>query len=226
MYVLRGRAGDVDGDRERTEAIVERAARTDTRTLRVWAPHRQIAFGRRDARADGYDRARRIAEERGYPSVEREVGGRAVAYTGSTVAFTYADPGTERTAIESRYEDATTRLRSALGTLGVDARAGEPDGAFCPGTHSLRSAGKIAGLAQRVRRDVAVVGGIVVVRDEEAIADVLDPIYDALGVPFERDAVGSVRRAADRPVDSESVCRAIADAFADGDTRVEHVRET
>jgi lipoate-protein ligase A len=225
MYVLRGRAPTLEADRERTGATVERAVETDTPTLRVWPPHRQVAFGRRDARTDGYDHARAIAKERGYPPIERQVGGRAVAYTGSTVAFTYADPGTERTAIESRYEDATSRLQSALGVLGVDASEGEPDGAFCPGTHSLQSGGKVAGLAQRVRRDVAVVGGIVVVRDEEAIADVLDPIYDALGVPFEPDAVGSVRRAGG-PDEPETVCRAVVDAFTDGDVRTEYVRET
>jgi lipoate-protein ligase A len=224
MHLLRGRAPTLEGDRDRTEAMVERAVRTDTPAVRVWTPHPQVAFGRRDARTDGYDRARATARRRGYPPVERRVGGRAVAYTGSTVAFTYAEPGAERTAIEPRYESVRARLREALGELGVDARQGEPDDAFCPGTHSLQSEGKIAGLAQRIRRDVALVGGIVVVRDHEAVAAVLDPVYDALGVDFDPAAVGSLRRAGgeDRP---DAVCRAVAAAFA-GDTQAERVRET
>ncbi|PSQ61086.1 MAG: lipoate--protein ligase, partial [Halobacteriales archaeon SW_9_67_25] len=93
MRVLRGRARSVGGDRERTDRMVERAAETGEPALRVWTPHRHVAFGRRDTNADGYDRARDIAREQGYPSIERRVGGRAVAYTGSTVAFSRAIPG-------------------------------------------------------------------------------------------------------------------------------------
>lgn len=218
MRVLGGRADSVDADRERTDRMVERAAETGEPALRVWTPHRHVAFGRRDANAGGYDRARRLAREHGYPPVERRVGGRAVAYTGSTIAFSRAIPGADRTAIDARYADAIECVRDALAALGVNAREGEPDGAFCPGTHSLQARGKIAGLAQRVRRDVSVVGGIVVACDHEAIADVLDPIYNALEVPFTPDAVGSVARAGG-PGDPQAVCRALVDALADGDIR-------
>ncbi len=214
MRVLRGRADSVDADRERTDRMIERAAQTGQSALRVWTPHRHVAFGRRDANADGYDRARTLAREHGYPPVERRVGGRAVAYTGSTVAFSRAIPGADRTAIDARYADAIERVQDALATLGVDAREGEPDGAFCPGTHSLQARGKIAGLAQRVRRDVSVVGGIVVVRDHGAIADVLEPVYGALGIPFAPEAVGSITRAGG-PDDPQAVCRALADTLAD-----------
>jgi octanoyl-[GcvH]:protein N-octanoyltransferase len=225
MRVLRGRKPAVDADRHRTGIMVDRAVETGETALRVWTPPRQVAFGRRDASADGYERARAIARQRGFPPVERQVGGRAVAYTGSTVAFVHADPTAERTAIDSRYEDAAVRLRDALGELGVDAIEGEPDGAFCPGTHSLQSAGKIAGLAQRARKEVALVGGIVVVRDHEAVADVLSPIYGALEVPFDPAAVGSVARAGGES-SPDAVCDAISDAFADGAVEVERVRET
>lgn len=215
MRVLQTRASSVEADREHTDRMVDRAAETGQRALRAWTPHRHVAFGRRDANAEGYERARSIARNRGFPTVERRVGGRAVAYTGSTVAFSYAEPGPERTAIEARYAAATDRVRDALASLGVDTEEGEPDGAFCPGTHSLQARGKIAGLAQRVRKDVAVVGGIVVVRDHDAIADLLDPLYDALRVPFERDAVGSLARAGGT-ADPDEVCRALVDVFADG----------
>lgn len=218
MRVLRGRAESVEADRERTDRIVDRAVETGEPALRVWTPHRHVAFGRRDANAKGYDRARTLAREQGYPPVERRVGGRAVAYTGSTVAFSRAIPGADRTAIDARYDDAIERVQDALATLGIDVREGEPDGAFCPGTHSLQARGKIAGLAQRVRRDVAVVGGIVVVCDHEAIASVLSPVYDALGVPFAPDAAGSVAHAGG-PADPDVVCRALVDAIADGDSR-------
>jgi octanoyl-[GcvH]:protein N-octanoyltransferase len=224
MHVLRGRAPTVERDRDRTDGMVDRAVETGEPALRVWTPHEQVAFGRRDGRADGYDRARRLARRHGFSPVERRVGGRAVAYTGSTVAFVHAIPGAERTAIGSRYENAIDHLREALRAVGVDAREGEPDGAFCPGTHSLQSGGKVAGLAQRVRKDVALVGGIVVVRDHGSIAAVLAPVYGALNVPFDRAAVGSVRHAGGTG-NPEAVCRAVVDAFA-GDAHAERVRET
>ncbi|MFT4922883.1 MAG: octanoyl-[GcvH]:protein N-octanoyltransferase [Haloarculaceae archaeon] len=225
MRVLRGRAGTIEADRAVTDHLVERAVERGESALRVWTPHPQVAFGRRDATAAGYDRARELAREAGYPPVERSVGGRAVAYTGSTVALVHADPAAERTAIEARYDRATDRLRTAFDRLGVDASEGEPAGAFCPGTHSLRAAGKVAGLAQRVRKEVAVVGGVVVVRDHEAIADVLEPVYAALDVPFDRDAVGSVARAGGDG-GPEAVCRAIESAFGSEDASVEQVSET
>ena len=184
MRVLRGRAATIEADHDRTDAMVERVVETGEPALRVWTPHRQIAFGRRDANAAGYDRARQIARDRDYTPVERRVGGRAVAFTGTTLAAVYADPDVDRTAIHSRYETAIERYRRALDSLGVDAREGEPPEAFCPGTHSLRASGKLAGLAQRVRRDVALTAAVVVVADDgpadpDAVAAAIVDAHDA-----------------------------------------------
>jgi|GEM_PF-299031 len=231
MRVVRGRADTVEADRAVTEGIRERVATDREPAVRVWRPPRQVAFGRRDASEPGYDRARRAASERGFVPVEREVGGRAVAYTGSTVAFARVTPVSDaRGGIQARYDAATADLRAALDALGVDAREGEPPESFCPGSHSLQVHGagseggprKLAGLAQRVRSRVASVAGVLVVRDHRAIGAVLDPIYDALGVPFDPASVGSVARAAgkgdpDRSVsDPDRVVSAVADALVDG----------
>ncbi|WP_276260316.1 lipoate--protein ligase family protein [Haloglomus litoreum] len=204
MRVVRGRAADVAEDRAITEHLVADAGETGEPAIRVWTPHRQVAFGRRDAREPGYDRAREAAADRGYAPYERETGGRAVAYTGHTVAFTRIEPVAElRTGIEERYDEAVSVVRAALADCGVDAERGEPPESFCPGAHSLSADGKLVGIAQRVGSDVARVGGIVVVRDHAAIAAVLAPVYDALGVPFDPGSVGSVARA--RGVDPERV---------------------
>lgn len=195
IRVVRGRASDPNADRAAVDAALETATETDTPVARAWTPHRQVAFGRRDARAEGYQRARTVALEHGYQPIERSVGGRAVAYTGTTVAFAVAIPASDpRGSIGDRYEAATSSVVRALRTLGVPARRGEPDAAFCPGDHSVQAHGKIVGIAQRVRRDAALVSGIVVTTDHEAIAAVLDPIYEAVGVPFDPDSVGSVDR--------------------------------
>lgn len=193
--------------------MLARTAETGEPAVRVWIPHRQVAFGRRDAAAEGYDRAVAAARERGFEPVERRVGGRAVAHTGSTVAFASAVPlGDARTGIEARYRTATERVRGALADLGVDAEPGEPSASFCPGDHSLQAGGKLAGVAQRVRSDVALVAGCLVVADREAFASVLAVVYDALDQPFDPAGVGSVA-AAGGPSDPERVAGAVERAL-------------
>ena len=226
MRVLRGAVDDPDADRERTAALLADAG-DGTAGVRVWTPTRQVAFGRRDARAEAFDRAERIAADRGFRTVERDVGGRAVAYAGDTLAFAHAIPLGEsgssgsgaRGSIAERYDRAVEAVVEALRGLGADVVAGEPPASFCPGDHSVRVAGggKVSGIAQRVRADAALVAGCVVVAPSDAseVAAVSDPVYDALGVPFDAGTVGSVA-AAGGPDDPERVARALEDAFVDG----------
>lgn len=213
MLVLTGRCDDPVADRDRTRQMARRVADSERPALRVWRPHKQVAFGRRDATSADYERATAIAREHGFAVLEREAGGRAVAYTGSTVAVAHAIPIADgRTGIQARYETTEDRLQAALETLGVDATAGEPPDSFCPGSHSLQARGKLVGIAQRVRQDVAVVGAVVLVNDHDAIATVLEPIYEALSVSFDPDSVGSIERAGG-PADPEQVIESIVDAF-------------
>jgi lipoate-protein ligase A len=225
MRVLRGRLNDPEADRERTASLLAAAA-DGVPGLRVWSPPRQVAFGRRDAREDGFDRATRCAAERGFRAIERDVGGRAVAYTGRTLAFAHAIPAGRGSdgagggeSIADRYDRATETVLAALRGLGADVAVGEPGASFCPGDHSVRVAGggKLSGLAQRVRSDAALVAGCIVVGTAEsrAVADVTAPVYDALGVDFDPESVGSVA-AAGGPDDVETVASAVEDAFVDG----------
>lgn len=217
MRIVRGSASDVARDRRITASIADLASDTAEPVLRVWTPPRHLAFGRRDATAEGYDRARRIAAESGYEPIERSVGGTAVAYTGRTVAFGYAEPTDGRNGIDRRYRRTTATLADALRDIGATISRGEPDRSFCPGRHSLQGAGKVAGIAQRVRRDSALVGGCVVVlrSDCAAIAEILEPIYDAIDRPFDPESVGSVE-AAGGTDGVEAVKNAIEHAFTAG----------
>ncbi|QLG29486.1 lipoate--protein ligase family protein [Halorarum halophilum] len=184
-------------------------------SLRVWAPGRQIAFGRRDAREDGYADAKRAAEERGFPPSERSVGGRAVAYADLTLAFAHAVPLADmRRGMDDRYDAAVDTVVDALRSVGADVEPGEPPDSYCPGAHSVRvvDGGKVAGIAQRVRQGAALVSGCVTVAEEGAIRDVLVPVYDALGVPFDPESVGSVS-AAGGPSDPDAVRDALEAAF-------------
>jgi lipoate-protein ligase A len=226
MRVVRGRAESIEDDRSVTRSLVDDVRESGERVVRVWAPHRQVAFGRRDAREDGYERARVAAEGRKFPPYEREVGGRAVAYTGTTLAFVRVEPvGEIRGGTGERYDRIVGEVRGALSALGVESDEGEPPDAFCPGAHSLSAegVGKLAGVAQRVGRGAASVAGILVVRDHTEIAAVLEPVYDALGVPFDPETVGSVA-AAGGPGDPERVARAVESALVgDREPKPEYV---
>ncbi len=218
MHVVRGRPSAIEDDRSITPRLADLVADTGEPAIRAWTPPRQVAFGRRDATADGYERARAAAAERGYTPVERGVGGHAVVYTGETVAFVFVTPDDgDRSGIRTRYEHTTESLKRALEKLGAQVSRGEPDAAYCPGDHSLQHDGKIAGLAQRVRRDAAIVGGCVTVHeaDEHAITDVLVPVYDALGIEFDPASVGSVEGAGGSD-DPERITRSIETTFLGG----------
>ncbi|MFC4987048.1 lipoyl protein ligase domain-containing protein [Saliphagus infecundisoli] len=190
----------------------------------VGIPRRQVAFGRRDRRRAGYDRAREIAERRGFEPVERAVGGRAVAFDGATtVAFARAEPvGRERTGIADRYDRLLGDVADGLAGLGVAVERGEPENSFCPGSHSLSGEdGKLAGVAQRVRADAAVAAGVLLVTAADDLTDALAAVYGALDVPFDPETVGSVA-AADGPRDATRVRRRLEDALT-GDGPVEVV---
>ncbi|WP_050034233.1 lipoate--protein ligase family protein [Halorubrum halophilum] len=233
MRVLRGRGHSPEADREHTAALLASAG-DGTPGLRVWTPHRQVAFGRRDAREPGFERAKRVATDRGFTPIERDVGGRAVAYPGDTVAFAHAIPlgdDRDRGLIAERYERATETVIEALRRLGADVSRGEPPESFCPGDHSVRVAGggKVAGIAQRVRGDAALVAGCLVVTrgDARDIADVTAGVYGAIDVPFDPETVGSVADAGgpDRP---KPVARTLEEAFVDdpwgdGDPQIDRI---
>ncbi|MFB6112095.1 MAG: biotin/lipoate A/B protein ligase family protein [Halobacteriaceae archaeon] len=199
MRVLRGRAETREADGAVTGELLETAAETEEVGLRVWRPHRQLAFGRRDTRRNGYERARLAAEERGFPPIVRRVGGRACAYTGRTVAFVRAEPVADaRSGLTERYEAVSEAVQRACWRLGVPAQRGEPPNAFCPGGHSLSADGKLVGIAQRVTGGAAMVAGTLIVEDHEAIGGVLEPVYDALDLDLDPATVSSLSKAGGR----------------------------
>jgi lipoate-protein ligase A len=207
---------DTENDEGTAERLLDRAVATGASATRVWRPAPCVAFGPRDRRAPGYERARREAVARGYAPVERSVGGRAVAYTGRTVAFAVARPDDgARTELTARYDDARERLVASLTGLGARVEAGEQPDAFCPGDNGVRAVdgGKVAGLAGRVRADATAVAGCVLVDDRATQRELLAPVYRALGLPFDPASVGDLASAGADPGPG-AVERALRDAFA------------
>ncbi|MFD1587955.1 biotin/lipoate A/B protein ligase family protein [Halorientalis brevis] len=214
MRVVRGRGDDIEADRSVTQRLLAWAGTAGEPAVRVWRPHRQVAFGPRDANSDGYEQARQAAADQGYAVSERQVGGRAVAYTGDTIAFARIEPTDDgRQGIEERYAAVRVDIRDALRELGVDADRGEPDETFCPGSYSLQApGGKLVGIAQRVTGDAVLVAGLIVVDGHDEIADVLDPVYDALSISFDPDTVGSIERGGGK-VDPVAIIMRVEDAL-------------
>lgn len=228
MRLVRGRLPDLTADRDATKALLRWTAATGTPGLRVWCPARQLAFGRLDTRRDGYERARELATRQGYPPIDRSVGGHAVAYTGTTLAFAHTLPvSNPREGLDDRYASAVERLVDTFRELGINAEPGEPPNAYCPGQYSVRvkGGGKLAGVAQRIQTDAAMVAGCIVVRDGSALRELLVPVYDALDLPLDPDTVSTVAEAGG-PDDPKRVGRRLEVAFADGtDTTIRRITD-
>lgn len=99
-----------------------------------------------------------------------------------------------RLKVTQRFEETAGLVARAFARLGVDARVGEIEGEYCPGEHSVNARGetKLMGLGQRVIKDGAYVGGVVVVAGADRVRDVLVPVYDALGLEWRPETTGSL----------------------------------
>jgi octanoyl-[GcvH]:protein N-octanoyltransferase len=167
----------------------------EAETLRLHRPEAILAFGPRDRIAPGFARAIAAAREHGFASIERLAGGRAAVFHQGTIAFSWAIPDpSAREGIRRRFDEIAGIMAEALRSLGVDARIGEVPGEYCPGEHSVNARGrtKLVGVGQRIVKDAAHVGGVVVVSGSDRVHDVLVPVYDALGLGWNPATVGSL----------------------------------
>ena len=164
-------------------------------TLRIQRHGPAVAFGKLDALVPGYAAARRAAAANGFATFERLAGGRAAVNHEGTIGLgeIVADPRANL-HIRERYAFTARVLTEALRRLDVDARVGEVAGEYCPGDFSVnaRGARKLSGTAQRVVKDAAYVGTILVVRDAARVAAVVRDVYAALGVEVASETTGAV----------------------------------
>jgi lipoate-protein ligase A len=181
-------------------------------TLRVSRPGPAVVFGKRDVVSERYDVAVAAAHAGGYEAVERLGGGRAAAFHDGTLHFGHALRSDDPRAVTRRFEETAGLVVEALERLGIDARVGEVAGEYCAGEYSVNARGvsKLAGLGQRVIKDGAYVGGVLVVSDANLIRDVLRPVYEALNIDWVPERTGSV--VDERPSASWDVARAALEA--------------
>jgi octanoyl-[GcvH]:protein N-octanoyltransferase len=179
-----------------SRAILLRVAKGELPpTIRLHRPGAVLAFGRQDVHTPGYAEAVRAARAAGFEAVERLAGGRAAVFHPGTFAFSHAtgDPN-PMARTEARFETMAQIVAMALARLGVDARIGEVPGEYCPGEWSVNARGrsKLAGIGQRIVAGAAHLGGVLVVRDADAVRDVLLPVYRALELDWDPATAGSV----------------------------------
>ena len=164
-------------------------------TLRLHRPGPNVAFGRLDALAPGYQAAVAAARKLGFEAVERLAGGRAAVYHEDTVGLAHTIPDPEPAArTYERFGQTAHLVAGALAALGVDARVGEVPGEYCPGAYSVNAGGtlKLVGIGQRLVPGAAHVGGVAVARGGDRVRAVLGPVYHALGVPWESATAGGM----------------------------------
>lgn len=162
---------------------------------------------------DGYLEAVDAARASGFEAVERLAGGRASAFHDRTLHLGLAvRDGDPRAGVTRRFEEAAGLIARAFVGLGVDARVGEVPGEYCAGEHSVNARGrtKLVGLAQRVIKDGAYVGGVVVVAGADRLRDVLVPVYEALELEWRPETTGSL--ADERPGSTWEDARAAIEA--------------
>lgn len=183
--------------------------------FRLHTPGPVVAFGLADRAADGYPYAIRAANAHGFAAIERLAGGRAAVFHEKTLAFSWAIPDPEpRARIEERFEIISSVMVEAFESLGIDARPGALPGEYCPGDWSVNVGRrvKVMGVGQRLVREAAHVGGVVIVDDGHRIRDVLIPVYRALHLDWDPRTAGAL---ADRApgLETRHVVAAIIDAF-------------
>jgi octanoyl-[GcvH]:protein N-octanoyltransferase len=165
-------------------------------TFRIHPTSRIVAFGRQDRVAAGYRDAVAAARASGYLPIERLAGGRAAVFHEGTLAFSWATPTAEpRAAVTERFEAISELMADAFGDLGLDSRVGELPGEYCPGAYSVNIGGiaKVMGVGQRLVRGAAHLGGVIVVDGGRRIADVLGPVYRALGLAWDPRTAGDLQ---------------------------------
>ncbi len=143
----------------------------------------------------GFADAVAAARRAGFDAALRLAGGTAAVFHRETLAFGWCRPEPEpRAGIRARFEETAELMARTLRKLGVDARIGAVPGEYCPGDYSVnaRGARKLMGVGQRVVRGAAWVGGVIVVGGSERVGKVLDPVYTALDLRYDRETTGAV----------------------------------
>lgn len=196
VWVIRDQlTGDGPLDTATSRAILRAVGAGDMpETFEIGLSSRVLAFGKHDTSSPGFDASVDIASEHGFEPTVRIAGGRAAVFHESTVRFGWTrqvdDPAS---TMHDGFRDLSGFVVATLGDFGIHAEVGEIPGEYCPGQYSVHiGSKKVMGVGQRLTRNAAHVGGVVVLSNSEVINGVLVPIYELLGIEMQPAATGSV----------------------------------
>ena len=170
-------------------------------TVRVYEPGPTVAFSKLDSHSPGFAAACDAARAHGYEPVIRLGGGHAAAYGPGCLIHEEIVPHHSTLAgLGERYADESELVAGALRGLGVDVTAGELEGEYCAGAHSLHAGGvKVAGIAQRVIKGAALISTVVLIDAGPSLRAVLVDVYGALGIDWRPETAGSIADVAAAP---------------------------
>lgn len=219
LHVISGQlSGDAPLDTAVSRAILLQVSDGDLpETLQVGTPHRVVAFGKHDTLSDGFGAAIGIATDHGYDPTIRIAGGRAVVFSPTIIRFAWTVPqDNPANTMRARFNALANAVVQCLASFNVRGSIGEVPNEYCAGEYSVHIRGhrKVMGVGQRLTRSGAQVGGMIVVSDPDDINKVLVPIYQALGVPIDPTATGSI--ADDRVESPDDVAEAFTAQIAAG----------
>jgi lipoate-protein ligase A len=193
-------SGNAETDLDRHVDLLRQVGRGERGALmRMYAPGPTLAFGRRDTRLPGFQRAWDAAADAGFEPVVRAAGGRATAYHEGTLIVDQIQPEPEPMLThQARFSVFGDLFADALRAVGVDSRVGEVPGEYCPGEFSVHGVGaggarvKLVGTAQRVVAGAWLFSSVVVVSGSPALRAVTTNVYRELGMELDPSTVGSV----------------------------------
>lgn len=217
LHVVHGQlSGSGPMDTAVSRAILQRVTNAEIpETLQLGTPHKVVAFGKHDTLSDGFVDAATIAVDHGYDPTIRIAGGRAVTFSPSIVRFAWTLPVAEPArSMHARFKTLANAVVRTLASFGVDAAIGEVPNEYCAGQYSAHVLGKrkVMGVGQRLTRTAAQVGGMIVLSHPDEVNEVLVPVYEALGVPMDPAATGSVADV--QSVDASDLSDALANEIA------------
>jgi lipoate-protein ligase A len=177
-----------------SHALLERAARDGSESLRAWRPLRPaLSVGRLDLRDRRAPELLALARAAGVTAVRRLAGGRAAMVDPGCLCLGWAQPHPTLAQSSSRYELIATAIVEALAELGVAASLAESPGEWCPGAWSVRGpAGKLAGLAQRVVAGAAWCEALIVIERDARLTSLARQVHAALGLQWRDEAQGEL----------------------------------
>lgn len=186
-------------------------------TLRIYQPSPMLALGKLDRLSDGYDHIINYCRQINLQPVIRIAGGRAALFHERSLALAWArrESASQSFNIDDRLEPLNKIYIETLSSFGIDARQGQLEGEYCPGDSTINARGqvKLIGTGQRAVSGCGHLGSVITAEDSLRIAELIEPVYQAMDHPFDRSTCGSVEE--EVGIDLVQLREGLISAFAD-----------